>query len=198
MGRYYWNKKATVEEALDFSVYDLKRRGLLTGHAALEITWVNSLSGKESAVKVLVEITDEPYVIFIYTLTDRNGQQNDYGHQVSLTTTPCNYGGERYWFECPSCYTRVGVLYLAPGDVRFRCRHCNNLTYRSRNRTGMETLGHTSRQIEKLRSEIKRWTWRGRPTRKVRKLRALEGKERILASQALTVLERIRPIISYG
>ncbi len=196
MGRYYWNKKATVEEALDFSVYDLKRRGLLTGHAAVEITWVNSLSGKESAVKVLVEITDEPYVIFAYTLTSRDGQQNDYGHQVSLTTTPCNYGGERYWFECPSCYARVGILYLAPGDVRFRCRHCNNLTYRSRNRTGMESLGHTSRQIEKLRSEIKRWTWRGRPTRKVRKLHFLEWKEGILATQALRLLERIRPRIS--
>ena len=30
------------------------------------------------------------------------------------------------------------------------------------------------RQVEELREKIKRWTWRGRPTRKVRKLNALE------------------------
>jgi hypothetical protein len=190
--RYYWSKKATVEESLDLSVYDLKRRSMLTGHAAVEITWVSSRSGKESTVIVIVEITDEPHVIFAYTLTGRDGQQNDYGQRVSLTTTPCNYGGERYWFECPSCYTRVGVLYLAPGDVHFGCRHCNNLTYRSRNRSGMESLGHTSRQIDKLRSQIKHWTWRGRPTRKVRRLRALEWKMGILSGPIWARMEKFK------
>ena len=68
----------------------------------------------------------------------------------------------------------VGVLYLAPGDVYFKCRHCNNLSYRSRNRCGLESWGETSREIDKLWPQIKRWTWRGRPTRKVRKLRVLE------------------------
>jgi len=27
--------------------------------------------------------------------------------QVGLTTTPCAFGGVRYWFECPSCGGRV-------------------------------------------------------------------------------------------
>jgi hypothetical protein len=190
MGRYYWSKKATVEESLDLSVYDLKRRGMLTGHAAAEITWVSSHSGKESTVLVVVEIMDEPHVIFAYTVKDRDGQEKDYGRKISLTTTPCNYGGERYWFECPSCGRRVGVLYLAPGEVYFLCRRCNNLTYRSRNRSGMESLGHTSRQVEKLRSEIKRWTWRGRPTRKVRRLQVLERKMGILSGPIMARMEK--------
>ena len=42
------------------------------------------------------------------------------------------------------------------------------------NREAVEAWGHASRQIEKLYDEIKRWRWRGRPTRKVRRLRALE------------------------
>ncbi len=128
----------------------------------------------------------------MYTLTDRGGNKTDYGYTVSLVTTPCNFGGVRYWFGCPSCGRRVAVLYLAPGDVYFRCRHCNNLSYHSRNRCTMELFGHTSRQIEKLQSEIKRWTWRGRPTRKVRKLRALKRKEGILASQAWIQVERLK------
>ena len=35
----------------------------------------------------------------------------------------------------------------------------------------------TERQIEELRGQIKRWTWRGRPTRRVRRLNNLERQE---------------------
>jgi hypothetical protein len=56
----------------------------------------------------------------------------------------------------------------------------------------MAALGHTSRQKEKIRSEIKRWTWSGKPTRKVRKLRALELKEGLLATQAWKRIEKLK------
>ena len=85
-----------------------------------------------------VDITDELHVRLIYSVTDREGERTDYDYQVSLVTTPCNFGGVRYWFGCPHCGRRVAVLYLAPGDVYFRCRHCNNLSYHSRNRRGLE------------------------------------------------------------
>jgi len=44
----------------------------------------------------------------------------------------------------------------------------------------MGEFGHTSRQIDQLRSEIKRWTWAGRPTRKARRLYALQHNMRDL------------------
>ena len=119
------------------------------------------------------DVTGDPYVQLTYTL---EGKTHEYDYKVPLLTSPCNLGGVRYWFACPGCSERVGVLFLARGGVHFRCRHCNNLTYRSRNRCMVEAFGHTSRQIDRLRGEIKRWTWRGRPTRKVRRLRALERK----------------------
>ena len=199
MGRYYYNKKATVEESCDLTIFQLKERGMLnTGHTATVITWVMKNTGQESSIALEVNMTSEPYARFMYSISDGKGNSTPYNFEVSLVTTPCNFGGVRYWFVCPECSRRVGGLYLVLGDANFVCRRCNNLTYRSRNRCVMGALGHTSRQIQKLRCEIKRWTWRGKPTRKVRKLRALEGKERILASQALTVLERIRPSISWG
>jgi hypothetical protein len=37
-------------------------------------------------------------------------------------------------------------------------------------------------QYEELYMSIKRWTWRGRPTRKARKLKALEAKMAIYES----------------
>ncbi|MHC5156034.1 MAG: hypothetical protein ACYSO3_07945, partial [Planctomycetota bacterium] len=56
---------------------------------------------------------------------------------IQITTTPCYYGGERYWFLCPAavdgvlCEDRVGKLYLPPGAQVFGCRQCHGLTYES-------------------------------------------------------------------
>ena len=56
---------------------------------------------------------------------------------VDLETTPCNFGGQRWWFLCPltrngrPCRRRCGKLYSPPGNLYFGCRRCNDLTYRS-------------------------------------------------------------------
>jgi hypothetical protein len=60
---------------------------------------------------------------------------------VSITTTPCNYGGVRLWFFCPgwknniSCRRRCRKLYLSGGQV-FACRVCHELTYESTRKSG--------------------------------------------------------------
>ena len=194
MGRWYYDKKVTVEEACDLTVFQLKRFGMLVDglHSATVVTWVQKHTGKETHVRVEVNTIGEPYVKFTYFVSDREGNATTCDSEANLVTTPCNLGGVRYWFACPWCGTRVGSLYLVPGERLFKCRDCNNLTYRSRNRGTMEAFGHTSRQIEKLRPEIKRWTWRGRPTRKVKKLRTLERKMGILSDQASTMLDKLR------
>jgi hypothetical protein len=48
---------------------------------------------------------------------------------VPLIATPCNYGGQRYWFVCPAqgCSRRAAILYLAGG--RFAWRYCHRLAY---------------------------------------------------------------------
>ena len=180
--RYYYYSKATADESCRLRISYLRQRGMLKGEEAFEtITWTSNRSDKKTIIGVEVNITDDPYIRLIYSVTNREGKRTDYDYQISLVTTPCNFGGIRYWFGCPDCGRRVGVLYLAPGDVYFRCRHCSNLSYHSRNRNTLESFGHTSRQIDELRLQIKRWTWRGRPTRKVRRLRALERKMAMLS-----------------
>ena len=163
-----------------------------SGQATGSISWTSNRPGKTPTVFFLVDITDEPLVILMYTLTGRDGKKTDYKYAVSLVTTPCNFGGVRYWFGCPSCGRRAAVLYLAPGDIYFMCRHCNNLSYNSRNCCPMESFGETSRQIDKLRSQIKRQTWRGRPTRKVRRLQALERKIKILSGPIWAGIESFK------
>lgn len=55
--------------------------------------------------------------------------------QVNLVTTPTGHGGQRYWFICPACNTRVAKLYVQ--EPLIACRHCHGLKYRSSRYKGM-------------------------------------------------------------
>jgi hypothetical protein len=204
MGRYYWDKKDTVEGCTQLSIFKLKEFGLLKGWSATTLTWTRRLSGRESSIGIVVD-TESLYAKVNYTITDRRtSEKTDYDYRISLTTTPCHFGGVRYWFICPVsvngvyCGRRVGTLYLASGGRYFGCRHCYNLSYESRNETRSGMFGAFSgalradRQIEDLCGQIKRWTWRGRPTRKVSRLRALEWKMGILSAQASAWMDRFK------
>ena len=190
--RYYYSRKATADESCRLTMSSLRKDGILSsGYVTGTRIWTSSMTGKRTIISFAVDITDDPYIRLVYSVTDREGNKTDYDYEVSLVTTPCNFGGLRYWFGCPSCGRRVAVLYLAPGDVYFRCRHCNNLSYHSRNESSpFAILEVTDREIKRLRSEIKRWTWRGRPTRKVRRLHALERKMGMLSVPIRAQMEK--------
>jgi len=55
-------------------------------------------------------------------------------HFVLLARTRCHYGGYRYWFVCPRCEQRAGVIYIAdtPG-----CRRCLKLRYPSQSESAV-------------------------------------------------------------
>jgi hypothetical protein len=52
-----------------------------------------------------------------------------YPLRVLRDATPT--GGSRWWWACPGCGRRCGLLYLLPGLPRLACRVCHRLTYRS-------------------------------------------------------------------
>ena len=195
--RYYYNRKATAEESYDVSIFRLKKQGMLSGCKSTAITWTSSLTGKEGSIGLTIDMTaEEPYARFNYTTTNKSGDSTEHEYRAYLINTNCNYGGIRWWFACPGCGRRVGVLYMVPGNNRFFCRHCNNLSYHSRNETHpLGILGITEREIKRLRSEIKRWTWRGRPTRKVRRLQALERKMGMLLGPIRARLDKLKASI---
>jgi hypothetical protein len=158
----------------------------LEGCCHTGLTWTRKLSGRTNSIGIVVDVLSEPYVKLSYTITDRNsGEKTDYDYKVGLTTTPCHYGGVRYWFICPLstngvyCGRRVGTLFLAPGGRYFGCRHCYDLFYESRNECRLGRFGQlgyvlkAERQVQELREKVKRWTYRGRPTRKVRRINAI-------------------------
>ena len=137
-----------------------------------------------------------------YTVTGRKtGEKTEYDYKVGLTTTPCHFGGARYWFICPLtvnnvyCGRRVAKLYKAPAADYFGCRHCHDLSYESRNESRSGMFGHlgylirAERQCEELSERTRRWTYRGRLTKNAKKLLAFQERIKGAASMSKASLE---------
>ncbi len=163
----------------------LKENGYFKGKLSGIIVWIREYDGSRDSVGIEVSIFgNDKYLRIYYTQTDNHsGEQEDFDYKIPLTTTPCRYGGERYWFICPwhkdgvYCGKRVGTLYK-DGDY-FACRHCYNLTYNSRNTNRRHRIFPLldifilKKRIYKLCNEIKRPYYAGKPTRKQRQLEEL-------------------------
>ncbi len=51
-------------------------------------------------------------------------QVNAMGLNISLTTTRTRFGGEKFWFICPECKNRCGVLSNNIHFLKYVCRSC--------------------------------------------------------------------------
>lgn len=168
------------------SINFLKKHGYLPkdgGWRSGVLTWSYGLSENKSSVGFDINIGQgENYIRLHYTHTSRwDGAKNDMDFRVQLTTTPCNYGGERYWFICPLsrngmyCGRRVGVLFCI--GKWFGCRHCGEIVYAAQMKGGkFRGSSVTYPDIDKLEKEVKRYYYNGKPTRKYRRLMKMENK----------------------
>ncbi len=174
--------KTVVEDCKKVQMWWLKKHGYLRGLTSGGIEWTNSFNENKSSIGFTIS-TFECYIRFHYTQTDNfTDEVTNMDYKFSLGTTPCNYGGLRYWFICGlsrngrHCGRRVAKLYKPPGAKWFGCRHCWDLSYdeRQKNRNGkystlFRTLNLTFK-AERLAKNIKRWYWQGKPTRKYSRL----------------------------
>ena len=181
--------KNEADNTNKISVSFLKKHDYFTGWHSGTITWTRNGWGEEHKSSVGVEVSimnGNNYLRIHYTQTKHDtGEKKDFDYKIPLETTPCRYGGKRYWFICPwykdgtYCGKRVGTLYK-DGDY-FACRHCYDLTYSSRKvnrRYSMFPLFGTlilEQKMEKLEQEIKRPYYQGKPTRKQKRLENLQG-----------------------
>jgi hypothetical protein len=66
-----------------------------------------------------------------------NSELDIQGVVTGLLTSKTGFGGIRYWFKCPSCYKRVGTLFMHAISQKLACRVCLGLEYRKRKYKGM-------------------------------------------------------------
>ncbi|MGA3150526.1 MAG: hypothetical protein ABSD10_02870 [Candidatus Saccharimonadales bacterium] len=170
--------KTEADNLLSIDLSYIKQQGYLKGIMSGTLSWTSGFSDSKSSVSFTANIFDDfPYFSLSYQQTDRwSGEKKSFNYKVRLESTPCNLGGERWWFICPlvingrSCERRVRKLYK-DGD-HFGCRHCYDLTYESRNKnrsykwSGLFKVLETEQKIEELQASIKRRTYAGRLTKK--------------------------------
>ena len=181
MGRWSYSGRLVADSLHTIDIYWLRRKGLLCGYSSQEITW-SCRGEKTGSIGIFVKISDEEnFARLNYTITRRSsGKKDDFDYKIPIISTPCYFGGKRYWFLCPAagCGRRVAKLYEG-GDI-FACRHCYNLTYQSRNENptyrGFPFRAMTlETKISELWEHVKKETYKGKPTKKVRRIQRLES-----------------------
>lgn len=61
------------------------------------------------------------------------------GIKIEFQTSKTRFGGERFWFTCPLCSSRKGVLYEVNSFVG--CRQCLGVKYKKQRFKGMIEIG---------------------------------------------------------
>lgn len=123
-----------VESCLDIDTTFLHRRGWLSPGLIRSgfLTWTRG-DGSVSRITMTTDLIDPdcPIARLSYTV-----DKKPFEYSIHLTRTLPNFGGFRWWFVCPltvggvTCERQVRKLYL--NGQFFGCRHCHNLTYKSR------------------------------------------------------------------
>lgn len=122
--------KVISEETCKLNISMFNERGYLDASTSfVTVSW-RKRSGTIKSIAAIVEISDgSAGMRFDYTATLPNGDVRIVASSARLVSTPCNFGGWRYWFLCPICERRVGILYLK--EYNIECRICANIGYES-------------------------------------------------------------------
>ena len=98
------SRKTTVEKCKIVSIAWLNRHDYFCGQKSGQILWSHDRR-EPSKVDISVRTTEQDRrgcIRFQYTCIDRfSGSKTPYDCIIALDTTPCNFGGVRYWFICP-------------------------------------------------------------------------------------------------
>jgi hypothetical protein len=124
--------KATTDDQIRIDIREWERKGvLLEGKRTL-----HEVNGEGKTIAEISVETELSRVVLRYNAVEPGGKSEAIEDPISLDQTNGGPGWKRFWFLCPGCGKRVGILYL--GWKYFRCRHCLALTYRSQKVTSSQ------------------------------------------------------------
>ena len=143
-GRGVLRKKMLIGRAFRMDVQMLKRQGLFNFDSSVSWSFYwqkDKRTGPSLECRFVHDAQGQPGLRLEYTVVNNtSGERKDFDYVVSLVTTPCHFGGVRWWFICPltknnvPCQRRCRYLYLPPGSMLLGCRECFELTYETRQR----------------------------------------------------------------
>ena len=135
------SRKLLVNEVQRLDMQKLNRMGVFRGQP--NKLWTSTLTyGNREYGSIwfyLIEDSDGPVALRLnYKISNNYSEEKTgYDYEVSLVSTPCFFGGKRFWFVCPwqtgqNCVRQCRIIYLTPYNSRFACRECCALTYECR------------------------------------------------------------------
>lgn len=136
-GRPAFKVKAEQLHRVDIRIW--RKRGLLWVGGSNVWTWSR---GSEVSGSIRFTVGEE-YVQLTYCMNGVDASQT-----VWTTSTPCCYGGQRRWFNCPTCRRRCEVLYQRSG--RFACRTCQRVSYTSQSGSEHDRLNTRFHRLNAL------------------------------------------------
>ncbi len=120
-----------TDEVLSLDIRELVRQGAISTITKGVITWSRDGKAFASVGFAIDQSAVNPVLVLTYERGVAGTDPAPAQDRFVLETTPCHYGGERWWLRCRACGERVAVVYVARTDHRFVCRHCARLAYRS-------------------------------------------------------------------
>lgn len=149
-----------------------------------QFLWLWKIAGK-SAANIKIQVEGNRFILLYRHRGNGRAEES-----MRITWTACNYGGKRPYFLCPSCDSRVAILYLI--GRYFLCRRCHNLTYSSQNESEVDRL---FRKVRKIRRRLGAsmdltqpilWKPKGMHQRTFDRLRHQASKDLAIAFEALS------------
>lgn len=185
-----YGSKLTVEQAFRIDIRDLKKRGYLDGN------YYSTSVRDDNNNSIWFAVSTDPdddflggrFIRFVYSAKSQSGEVSHYDYKIPISTTPCHFGGVRYWFRCYAnlrhcCGNRVTTLFIVPGVNIFACRHCYDLSYNSKNKNRREAfyLIIEKSRLERERNKIiltkgYKSQYAGLPTRKCNRVMKMNRK----------------------
>jgi hypothetical protein len=130
--------RPTVESAWRFDIDALVRAGAIKPGNYVEGSLKLPSRDDEFAIEFQSSATNprNSWLRLRYAIRDYwTGEQHQIDDKICLTASRPWFGGQRWWFVCPTENRRVRKLYLLPGARRFRSRGAYRLAYASQRET---------------------------------------------------------------
>lgn len=145
------NGRSTVESCKAIDVRWMRRAGYLEPGMRGQLFWKRN--GKPSGDICWRAEPGRLVLSFRHRSPGKDWQAVE--QSLPIVWTPCRFGGERPWFQCPGvvnghhCGRRVAKVY-ADGPY-FLCRHCYGLAYACQTEGPLDRL---ARRADKLRESL--------------------------------------------
>lgn len=116
--------KMTTDQVKRIDIRYMRQQGLLKPGTQGELSWTC-----RGAPRGSIHYACSAYDLQLTYQYKEGDEWQPQEQRIAFEKTPCHFGGVRYWFRCPNCSKRVGLMYGR--GATFLCRHCCQLGYAS-------------------------------------------------------------------